>query len=585
MCPPIRVGRRRKGELTKMSDATDRPWRLLPSLQGYQLSWLPGDGAAALTLAAIAIPEQIATARLVGLPPLTGLIAFAAGTLVFAAIGKSRVMSVGADSTIAPIIGGALATIAATGQTGLSGLAGLLAGMVGLLLILSRVLRLGWIADLLSVPVTTGILIGIAGHIVVGQMPSVLGIDALPGTLLEQTRALAVRLSAAQLFPMIVSAGVLAVCVIAQRIDERLPGPLIGLVASAVAVWWWGLDAKGVATLGDIDLATFHLELSVPAWSDVTALFPVALIVAALCMMQTATVVQGLGAAADPGLTKDFAAVGLGSIAAGLAGAFPVNSSPPRTAVALAAGARSQLSGILAVAACGAALAFADGLLAKIPNAALAGTLIFIAGRLVRPPLIRRIFRSSPVEGLLATVSAALVILLPIEVGIGLSIVLSILHSLYTIARPNCHELKRIPGTTIWWADSPRRTGERLPNVLVFSLGAPINFMNSRVMLEQLDATLAARADCRLLVLEANGVVGVDFSGADLFISKIRKLQEKGVQIAMARLGSVSASVAAERTGLVDAIGPQHIFQSVNEAVRALQPSIAPTASGQIANL
>lgn len=568
-----------------MADASHRTRLLFSSLQGYRLSWLAGDGTAALTLAAIAIPEQMATARLVGLPPLTGLIAFAVGTLVFAVFGKSRVMSVGADSTIAPIVGGALAAMAATGQTGLGGLAGLLAGMVGLLLILSWVFRLGWIADLLSVPVTTGILVGIAGHILIGQIPSVLGIAAQPGTLPDQILALAGQLSGTQLYPIVIAAGLLVVCVLAQQINERLPGPLIGLAASAVAVWWWGLDSRGVALLGDLDLASFHFALAMPVWSDATALFPVALIVAVLCMMQTATVVQGLDDDAAPGLTQDFAAIGAGSILAGLAGAFPVNSSPPRTAIARAAGARSQLSGVLAVAACAVVLLFASGLLARIPHAALGGLLMFIALRLVRGPLIGRIFRASPAEALLTAISAGLVVLLPIDVGIGLSIVLSILHSLYAIARPHSRELKRVPGTTIWWADSPTRTGESLADVLVFSLGAPINFMNSRFMLEQLDEALAARPGCRLLVLEANGVVGIDFSGANLFIRKIRALQDTGLQVAMARLESVSASRAAQRTGLEAALGPDRMFHSVNEAVRALAPDAAKPASDQITKI
>lgn len=567
-----------------MPESSKRTWRLLSSLQGYRLSWLPGDTAAALTLAAIAIPEQMATARLVGLPPLTGLVAFAAGTLVFALLGKSRVMSVGADSTIAPIIGGALAVISVNGHTGLASLAGLLAAMVGMFLILAWIFRMNWIADLLSVPVSTGILLGIAVHILIGQMPSVLGIGPLTGTLPSQVVSLVGQLPDARAIPVLLTGGVLAICLLAQRRDERLPGPLIGLVASAVAVWWFDLGQKGVTVLGNIDLAAFHFALTLPSWSDATALLPVALIVAVLCMMQTATVVQGMGDDDDnaPGLAQDFAAIGAGSVLAGLAGAFPVNSSPPRTAIAQAAGARSQLSGILAVTACGAVLVFATDLLALIPQAALGGILIFIAIRLVRGPLIARIFRLSPAEGLLTALSAALVVLLPIEVGIGLSIVLSIQHSLYTIARPHSRELKRIPGTTIWWADSPARTGESLSGVLVFSLGAPINFMNTRFMLEQLDTLLALHPDCRLLVLEANGVVGIDFSGSELFKRKIEALKKSGIRVALARLESVSASAAAERTGLADALGPDHVFPSVSEAIHALNPDRPPSATADL---
>jgi SulP family sulfate permease len=134
---------------------------LFASLRGYSQAWLPGDAIAGMTLAAIAIPEQLATARLVGMPPMAGLLAFAAGSLAFAAFGASRFMSVGADSTIAPIMAGGLVTMAAAGSAHYSAMAAALALLVGLALLIAGILRVGWIADLLSIPVAIGFLAGI----------------------------------------------------------------------------------------------------------------------------------------------------------------------------------------------------------------------------------------------------------------------------------------------------------------------------------------------------------------------------------------------------------------------------------------
>ena len=149
---------------------------LFASLHGYSLSRLPRDAVAALVLTAIALPGQLATARLMGLPPMTGLFAFAAGALAFAALGANRYASVAADSTIAPIMAGALALMVAPGSPHYATLAAILALLVGIILLAAGLLRAGWIADLLSVPVTVGFLAGIAVHIIIGQLPEMLGV-------------------------------------------------------------------------------------------------------------------------------------------------------------------------------------------------------------------------------------------------------------------------------------------------------------------------------------------------------------------------------------------------------------------------
>lgn len=166
-----------------------RPW-LFASLRGFRPSWLPHDLIAGLLLTAIAVPEQLATARLAGLPPEAGLIAFVAGSVAFAVFGTSQFLSAGADSTIAPIFAGGLAALAGTGAGDYARLAELLALMVGGILIIAAVLRAGWIADLLSIPVTTGLLAGIGVHIIVDQLPPVLGVAGASGSLLTRISAL-----------------------------------------------------------------------------------------------------------------------------------------------------------------------------------------------------------------------------------------------------------------------------------------------------------------------------------------------------------------------------------------------------------
>src|SRR5262245_11837159 len=332
---------------------TSRPARiasLFPSLHAYSLSRLPGDALAALVLTAIAMPGQLATARLMGLPPMVGLFAFAAGALAFAAFGANRFASVAADSTIAPIMAGTLALIVAPGTPHYAALAAVLALMVGAVLLLAGLLRAGWIADLLSVPVTTGFLAGIAVHIIVSQLPTVLGVAAPHGHVLERLLTLLGELPQSKLYPLLIGCGVLAGTLLAEWISPRIPGALLGVVAAGLAVWLFGLH--DVAVLGALPLTPPKLTLSLPDWDEFTHLVPLAFTVALVCMMQTAAVVRSFPS--DPSqpenVSRDFGAVGAGSILAGLTGSFAVDASPPSTAAVAESGGSSQICSLLAVA-------------------------------------------------------------------------------------------------------------------------------------------------------------------------------------------------------------------------------------------
>jgi SulP family sulfate permease len=554
-----------------MANTTGRRDWLFASLRDYSPAWLSGDLIAAMTLAAIAIPEQLATARLAGMAPMAGLYAFAAGTFAFAAFGANRFVSVGADSTIAPIMAGALVALAVPGSVQYSTMAATLALLVGLVLVLARIVRAGWIADLLSIPVTTGFLAGISIHIIVGQLPSILGIDAIHGNLVERLSDVIGRARHFHALPLTIGLGVLALSQIAERRDARIPGALIGLVIGAVAVRLFALDQHGVAVLGALPIAPPALTLALPSWDDVTQLLPAALIVALVCMMQTAAVVRSFPS--DPGgdedVSGDFAGVGAGCILAGFFGAFAVNASPPRTAVVHESGGRSQLSGLFAIAIVAAIVLVASGAFAFVPEAALSGVLVFVAMRIFRVATIREIYRKGGWEILVVAGTAALVVFLPIQTGVTLSIVLSLLHSVYVIARPDITELARIPGTTIWWALVKGEPAEHEPGVLVIAPCAPIYFVNATYLHARLMKAIAAKAEpCRYVVIEAHGVIDIDFTGSQTLQQIIADLRGRGIDLALARMNSERARQAAEKTGLLDVFGADHVFRSVEEAIR-----------------
>jgi SulP family sulfate permease len=564
-----------------LADEPGRSPLLFASLRGWQAAWLPGDAVAGLLLASIAIPEQLATARLAGLPASAGLVAFVAGTIGFALFGSNRFLSCGADSTIAPIFASGLAVIGATGSASYSAAAALLAVMVGIILIGTALLRAGWLADLLSAPVITGSLAGIAIHIIVSQLPSVLGIPDRPDWLPRRLADILLRIPDAHPAAVFIGAGVLAITLAGEHLRPRLPAALIALALAVLAVLVFRFPPGEVPVLGQLPPPSFHISLPrIDTPDALQSLLSLACIIAVVCVMQSAAVLRAYPS--EPNgprhVSRDFGGVGAGCVLAGLFGAFTVNASPPRTAVVAESGGHTQLAGLVAVALIAALGLFGGQLLAIVPHAALGGLLISIGWRIFRLDQMISIARHGGSEILLVIASGALVVLLPIETGMVASIVLSLVHSFTTIARPRSGELLHVPDTTVWWPPIAGEAARREPGIVVFALAAPINFTNANFVCRRLMELLAARPGTRLLVLEASGMIDLDYTGARVLEQSIGTVRAAGITVALARLSSERAETQAERTGLVAAIGRDRVYRSVDDAVRSLQGEIEAAA-------
>jgi sulfate permease, SulP family len=555
------------------------------SLRGYRIGRLPRDIVAGVMLAAIAIPGQLATARLADMPPETGLYAFAAGSLVFAAFGANRFMSVAADSTIAPIFAGGVASMAAMGTPHYTELVTLLALMVGAILVAVGLLRAGWLATLLSIPVTTGFLAGISIHIIVGELPTLLGISIEQGHLLLRLFRILGRLGEANPYALALGAGVLAVTVGTARISSKVPGALIGVVGAGVVVALFHLQTRGVSLLGALSVQLPQLALpSLPANHELGQLVTLALVVAMVCIMQTSAVASTFPSEKDrpDNVSRDFAGVGGGSILAGLIGSFAVDASPPSTAIVVESGGHSQIASITAVALTIGLAVLAAGLTAYLPHAALSGILVYIALKIFRLGEMIRIYRQGGWEILLVVASGGLVVALPIESGMLLAIVLSFVYSLYAVARPFCAELARVPGSTVWWPPSGDEKSEHVPGVVVFATAAPLTFTNAQYISDQIMTALAkAPPPVKLLVIEASGTIDIDYTGSRILQQTIAGLRSRSIEVAIARLSDKQAQVEARRTGLIAALGPERVFKSVEEAVRRIGPNAKVDVSGK----
>jgi MFS superfamily sulfate permease-like transporter len=536
-------------------------WNLLP------------DALAGLMLAAIAIPEQMATARLGDFPPEAGFVAFVAATLAFVVFGASRYLSVGADSTITPIFAAGLALVAQPGSQAYLTLAVSLALLVGALLIVAGLLRQGWIANLLSIPVTTGFLAGIAVHIAVSQLPTVLGIHPGQGDVVHQIASLLAGAKGANLFTLALATGVLAITLLAEHITPRIPGALLGLVLASVAAVALNLGARDVAMLGPLAPLTVPAKVSLPHLQDIIHLVPLAFILTMVIMVQSAATARSLplSASSDSDFNRDLIGVGSANILAALAGAFPVNASPPRTAVAAESGARSQACGLMAAALVGSLAFFGSGLLRHVPSAALAGVLLYVSYRITRVRTMLSVLSQSKGEFALIAATIMAIIVMPIEIGVGLGIFFSLLHGMWAATRTRLIELENVPDTTVWWPPDESISGKILGGVRVVAFQAPLSFLNAEVFRADF-AAMMAEGSTKLVVLEASSIVEIDFTAAQVLKDAIQKCHDRGITFALARLESVRARRALVQFGVMDVLNAQNLFRSVDDAIRARAP-------------
>jgi sulfate permease, SulP family len=544
---------------------------LLPSLRGYRREWLDGDLLAALTLLVIAIPEQLATARLAGMPPITGYYAFLAGAIVFAFLGSNPLLSVGADSTIAPLFAVGIGHIASSGSTRYIELVAIAAVFAGAIVAIVWLLRLGWIAELLSNPIITGFLAGVAVIIVVHQLPDLLGLHAVGGSTLHRVGYVLSHLGHVHGWTVSIGIGVLAVVIASERIDRRVPGAMLALVASTILVAAIGAQRHGIAVLGHFGHGSPHVGLGGLSMSALGRVAPVAGVIALVVVTQTAATTRAFagGRRGQPDAGRDFLGVGVGSVAAGLIGAFPVNASPPRTAAAESAGGHTQLSGLVAAVAV-MALIPAAGLLKDLPLATLAGVLVAVASRIFRVRDLVAIARFDPFEWGLAVVTLLAVALIGVEQGIGVAVALAILDRTRLSARTHLHVLGRIPGTTSWAPLSSRQHPVPEPAVLVVLFASALWYANASHFSTQFEAALAESNPApRAVVLDAIGMSDIDFTGTRALRDLMDQLDGRGLNFAVARAGDHLRG-NLQRAGLAARIGDERFFGSVDQAVRSL---------------
>jgi MFS superfamily sulfate permease-like transporter len=554
---------------------------LFPTILPWRRRAIGPELLAGLLLAAIAIPEQIATARLAGMPATAGLAAFIVGSLAIAAFGWTGPLSVGADSTIAPVIAASVSSIALSSTPAYRADASLLALLVGLVVMVIGLLRMAWVADIMSAPVVTGFLAGVGVAIVLRQIPVVLGITPPGGHGPVETTWLTLRsIGRANGWTVVIAGAVIVGVGIAERLSKRFPGAIVALVASGIAVAAFHLKAHGVDVLGFVPSGVPHFAVPASSFAALRWLLLPAVAISLVVLAQSAATVRGLGgssigpppstpARAFVGFDRDLVGIGAGSLLAGFVGSFALDASPPRTEIVADARGKTQLAGLSAAAIVLVLVAFVASWLDDVPHATLGAILVLIGVRLVRVPELRAIFRFDRIEFGLAFVTMLVVALVDVEIGMGLAVTLAVLDRARRTVRPGDAVLGRLPNSSNWVLPSGGLELEQLPGVVVYMLAAPLWYANADHVVARIRQLTEPGTGVDSFVLDAVAISDVDYTAGRQLSGVGRDLAAGGVHVAVAR---ASPTVVGElvRLGLVGVAGAANLYPTVDAAVQAL---------------
>ena len=571
------------------------PTRHRPFFQGLlplDKAAIPTQVVAGITLAALAIPETMGYATIAGMPVITGLYTIVLPVMVFAVLGSSRHLVVGADSATAAVMAAGLAGLAATGSSQYIALAGMLALMAAAFLIIARLVKLGFLADFLSRTVLIGFLTGVGVQVACGQVGGLLGVPEGTGiTLFGRTddRTVGKLISTLQNIDQIswstvaVSAAVIVVILGAKVITKKVPGALIAVIGAIVVSWNWDLASHGVSTLGKVQGGLPSLGLPKGGWADVGALVPTAVSVFILILAQSAATSRAYASKYNDAFDENVDLVGLGAanVAAGLSGTFLVNGSPTKTQMVDGAGGRNQVAQLTTGVIVAIVLLFLTGPLQYMPNAVLAAVVFLIGIELVDVAGMKRILKVRPDEFAVALATAVAVVVVGVEQGIILAIVLSVLDHLRNSYRPVTSVMVPTGGDPDW-RQVPLTEGARtLPGLMVYRFAGGLYYANANHLVEELvgvvDEAEAAGEPLRWLCLDAVVINDIDYSGGEALRQIHGALADHGVRLVVAEpLPQVRAEL--ERYGLAQLLGEDAIYPTLSDAVAAFRAT-ADTAA------
>ncbi len=547
---------------------------LLPGLavlRHYQRAWLPRDLLAGLTVAAYLVPQVMAYAEVAGLNPAAGLWAALPALVLYPLLGSSASLSMGPESTTALMTAVAIGPLVVGNPARYAQLAATLALLTGLVAAAAWLLRLGFLADLLSRPVLVGYLAGVGLIMIADQLSRVTGVPVTGELFATQLSSFAGGLGSARPDTMALAAAVLAFLFLVYWRWPHAPGPLLAIVAATAVVAAFGLKARGVDVVGPIPSG-----LPVPQLPDVHPAALRELLLPALSVLIVAfsdDVLTGRSFAQGEERIRpnqELLALGAANVGASMLRGFPVSSSASRTAIAVATGSKTQGYSEAAAGAVVMVLLLFRPVLAAFPVAALGAIVIYAALRLIDVAAFRRLLAFRRGELVVALSACAGVLVFNILYGVLIAVAISVADLLVRVARPHDAVLGRVPGLAGMHDVDDYQDARTVPGLVVYRYDAPLFFANAEDFRRRALAAADAAAPVRWFVLNVEANVEVDFTALEAVDALRTELARRGAVFALAR---VKQDLLARLTafGLTGKIGAHYLFPTLPTAVQAYE--------------
>jgi sulfate permease, SulP family len=574
--------KRRHGAVEFRRDLSLRPastsiaQKLLPVLNwlpGYRRDWLVPDVLAGLAVWAVMVPESMAYAGILGVPPIMGLYTIVPPLIAYAVLGTSRLLVVGPDTATGLISALTVGAIAVQGTAQFNALTSTLAILIGAFFLLFGVLRMGWVAAFIPAPVMRGFIEGLVCITIIGQVPHLLGIEGASGNFFTKLWLVLRHLSDASLAPVLTGLLSLMAMLVLRHLAPRIPAALVVAVVATLLVGLLEGEAAGVSVVGELpsglpNLALPNFDLAV--WRE---LVPGAL---AIVLVGYAEALGGAKAAAmqtggDVDPNQELVAHGPANILSGLFGGFLVVGSLSKTSVAMAAGARTQVANLVAAVFCFLTLVLLTPLFRGMPHPALAAIVIAAMLHLSKPGYLRDLFARSRLEFALAAIVVAGELMLGVLQGIALGVALSLLMLIYRTSHPQGAVLGQLPGEEAYRDVRLHPEALTFPGLLIWRAGGDLFFASIGHFDEALRAALAAsRPPAKQVLLDAESMNFIDTSACDALLNFIKELQSQGIAFALARVRD-EVRERLRLAGIEAVVGSTNFYERVTDGVRAWQ--------------
>ena len=541
------------------------------ALRTYSAGWLRDDIVAGITLSALMVPVGMGYAQAAGLPAIAGLYATVGPLLMYFLVGPSRILIVGPDSPLLPLIATAIVPLAAADPTRAMALGAALGVMVGIICLAAALARLGFLTDLLSRPIRVGYMNGIALTVLVGQLPKLLGFKVDSADFLGAVIGLGQGIANGKTAVPALVVGSLSLAVILglRRLSRRIPGVLIAVLLAVGAVALFHLEGS-VAVVGEVPRGLSAIGLPAVTISDIFALAPVAFGISLISFAATSVVSRIFAARRGDHIDPDreLGSLGLCNVAAGLVGGFPCSGTATRTPLAEAAGARTQVAGLVAAGVILVLLLAVPGLLGPVPTTALAAVVISAALLLFDVGGVRRLWRQRRSEIVFAYVAFLAVVLFGALPGIGAAVILSLLNFIRQAWRPHDAVLGRVTNYKGYHDITRHPEGRMVPGLILYRWDAPLFFANADLFRERtLQVVDRSPQPVRWLAAVAEAVTDIDTTAVDVLDELIAELGRRGTELHLAEVhGLVKDRLVTY--GIYQRLGADHFHPTLGRVVK-----------------